>query len=103
MTTSERLGVYGRAARAPRGGLLDLGGAADEQVFAAVGRHERNADGEAVGGPVERKRDRRLASDVERLCEAGEGGGAHAGVEWVGLRGAEVAEAWRGIGERRGQ
>ena len=64
-----------RAAIRPRLRLLELRGDADQQVLAVVGRDELDADRQAVGGPVQRQRDRRLAGGVEGQGEGGERGG----------------------------
>ena len=50
-----------RPALGPRLRLLQLRGHLQEQVLAAVGRHELNSDRQAVLRPVQRQRDRRLA------------------------------------------
>ena len=49
----------------PRARLLELRGDAQQQVLAAVGGDELHADGQPVGRPVQRQRDRRLAGHVE--------------------------------------
>src|SRR5207249_566589 len=64
--------VHGRAPRAPRARLLELGRDAEEQVLAPVGGAELNADREAVGAPVEGERDGRLPGDVEGHGEGDE-------------------------------
>ena len=59
-------GEHRRAALGPRPGLLELRRHPEEQVLAAVRGDELHADRQAVRGPVQRERDRRLAGDVER-------------------------------------
>src|SRR5215207_4707828 len=67
-------GDGGRRPVGPRTGLLELGGDAEQHVLLAEARHELDPDRQAVIAPMERKRDRGLARDVEdrgegrRLC-----------------------------------
>src|SRR6266702_3424540 len=58
-------GVGRGEAVGPGSCLFELGGDAEEEVFAAVGGDELDADGEAVGGLVEGEADGGLAGQIE--------------------------------------
>src|SRR5262245_50186264 len=66
-------GVGWRLAMPPRRGLLELGGDTQKEILAAYCGDELDADGQVVGRPVQRQRDRRLAGDVPRHGERRDG------------------------------
>ena len=72
---------------------LELGAEADEDVLATVGGDELDTAGQAVGGPAEGQRQRRLAGGVEH---AGEGAGPAGCVALL-----VGAERRPGLGRRR--
>src|SRR5204862_4442219 len=63
--TTSRLGVYLGVPVGPGGGLLELAGDPDKQVFPPVRRDQLYADGQAAWRPVQRQGNGRLPGHVE--------------------------------------
>jgi hypothetical protein len=89
--------VHGRDAAGPGAGALELAGDAEEGGLVGEAADELDADGEALGGPVERHGHGGLAGDVEdggegdELVDAVDAGGERE-EELEECAGAELAE-----------